>query len=133
MKTVAGYGLIIGITYISSTLIFLIENMSGTRLLIPQLLPEDGGMAFYFITVGSLYGYAYFKSREKIFETVLLVASIMSIAIMLVQLLNSTLNLMITLTSNAWIIATYNLSRIEIILGLLSIPLLLRIRRDIYE
>lgn len=133
MKIVAGYGLMLGIVYILSSLIFLTENIAGVRLLTPQLLPEDGGMALYFITVGSLYGYAYFKSREKVFKTVLLVASIMSIGIMLVQVLNSMLNFMIALISDTWTEAIYSFVRIEIVLGLLSIPLLLRIMKIIYE
>lgn len=133
MKTLASYGLLLGIAYILSSLTFLVENVVRKDLSIPQLLPAEGGMVFYFLTVGSLYGYAYLRYREEVFKATLLVASIMSIGLMIVQVISSIPIFISILTSNTRIETAYSTVRIEVVLGLLSIPLLLKVRKNVYE
>jgi|GEM_PF-1265643 len=133
MKIVAGYILLLGTAYIVSSLIYLIGNIAKVEIGIPQLLPADVGMVFYFITVGVLYNYAYIKSREEISKASLFIALTMSIAIMVVQAINFIIGFIDLFISSARVEAIYNLTRIEIILGILSVPLLIKVRKIIYE
>jgi len=133
MRIVAGYILLLGTAYIVSSLIYLIGNIAKVEIGTPQLLPADVGMVFYFITVGVLYNYAYIKSREEISKASLFIALTMSIAIMVVQAINFIIGFIDLFISSARVEAIYNLTRIEIILGILSIPLLIKVRKIIYE
>lgn len=133
MRIVAGYILLLGTAYIVSSLIYLIGNIAKVEIDTPQLLPADVGMVFYFITVGVLYNYAYIKSREEISKASLFIALTMSIAIMVVQAINFIIGFIDLFISSARVEAIYNLTRIEIILGILSIPLLIKVRKIIYE
>jgi len=133
MKSVAGYILLLGKAYIVSSLIYLIEYIAKIEIGISQLIPVDAGMAFYFMTVGVLYDYAYFRSREGVSKASLFIALIMSIAIMLVQTVNFVISSTELLLSSARVEAIYNIIRIETILGLLSLLLLLKLRKTIYE
>jgi len=133
MKTMARYALLLGTAYIVSSLIYLIESITKVEISVPQLLPVDVGMVFYFITVGVLYNYACIKSREEVSNSSLFIALLMSVAIMLVQVINFITSSIDSLISSTQVEIIYNIIRIEVILGILSIPLLLKMRKIIYE
>ncbi len=128
MKMINYYILSMGLTYIISSLMFILENVNIVKTGLSQVTPTDAGMALYFVTVGTLYNYAYFKSSEEVFGTSLLLASIMSIAFMFVQTLHYSLQLLDLIVSDSNIEVLFNLMRIEIVLGILSIPILLKER-----
>ncbi len=133
MKMMTRYTLLLGTAYMVSSLIYLIEIMARVEISVPQLLPSDVGMVFYFMTVGVLYNYAFIKSREEVSNASLFIALLMSIAIMLVQVVNFIISSIDLLTSSTRAEIIHNIMRIEVILGILSIPLLLKMRKVIYE
>jgi hypothetical protein len=133
MKIMTRYTLLLGTAYIVSSLIYLIESMARVKISVPQLLPSDVGMVFYFMTVGVLYNYAWIKSREEVSNASLFIALLMSVAIMLVEVVDFIISSIDLLISSTRAEIIYNIMRIEVILGILSIPLLLKMRKVIYE
>ncbi len=133
MKMINYYILFLGLAYVISSFMFILENINIIKIGLNQIIPADAGMALYFLTVGTLYNYAYFKSSEEVFKTSLLLASIMSIALMSVQALHYSLQFIGQIVSDHNIEVLFNLVRIEIILGILSIPILLKERRTIHD
>lgn len=130
MKIMNYYILFLSSSYLTSFTMFILESLSIIKIDLIQFLPRDLGMAFYFLTVGTLYGYAFFKPIERIFKPAILIASIMSVALMFVQIIHNLMTSINQILLDSRMEVFSNVVRIETILGILSAPILFKERED---